>query len=211
MEVVFGMLFLTLSNADVLLQKGNLLAGCIALQRPCLPLGLDHRSEAFAKAALNPEQEAFVVHVAALPADTRHRFHWLCRFLPALHPGLQQDSSTTHRHVENSQSSAASASGADGNEAVGGGGADGGIGDNRIVAPLTAMLKTGSSAASAFGADGDEVTGGGADGGGSVGGSGSSKRKPAKSKNFKYPKSKTSDTWKNLASETRQLADFRFL
>ncbi|MCJ1349671.1 hypothetical protein MMC31_007912 [Peltigera leucophlebia] len=70
-------------------------------------------------------------------------------------------------------SSAASASGVDGDEAVGGGGADGGIGGNRISAPLTAMLKTGSSAASASGADGDEVTGGGADGGvGRSGGSG---------------------------------------
>ncbi|MCJ1349417.1 hypothetical protein MMC31_007657 [Peltigera leucophlebia] len=37
MEVVFGMPFLTLSNADVVLQKGNLLGGLIQLQRPCPP------------------------------------------------------------------------------------------------------------------------------------------------------------------------------
>ena len=47
MEVVFGMPFLTLSNADVVLQKGNLLGGLIPLQRPYLPLGPDHRSMAF--------------------------------------------------------------------------------------------------------------------------------------------------------------------
>ncbi|MCJ1342574.1 hypothetical protein MMC31_000760 [Peltigera leucophlebia] len=85
-------------------------------------------------------------------------------------------------------SSAVSASEADSNEAVSGG-ADGGIGGNRIAAPLTAMLKTGSSAASASGVDGDEVTGGGADG--SVGRSGrsnASQRKLAKSKKLQISK-----------------------
>ncbi|MCJ1349349.1 hypothetical protein MMC31_007585 [Peltigera leucophlebia] len=107
-------------------------------------------------------------------------------------------------------SSAASASGADGNEAVGGG-ADGDIGGNRIAAPLTAMLKTGSSAASASGADGDEVTGGGADGGvGRSGGSGSSKEKSAKSKKLQLSKIQNIGyTRKNLASETQQRSRLR--
>lgn len=104
-------------------------------------------------------------------------------------------------------SSAESVSGADGNEAVGSSGADGGIGSNWIVAPLIAMFKPGS-ASSASGADGNKITGGGVDGG--VGRS-SRLNASAKSQNFKYLKSKTLDARKNLASKTRQLTDFRFL
>ena len=72
MEVVFGMPFLTLSNADVLLQKGNLPGGFIPLQRPYLPLGPDHRSEAFVMVAVDPSEGAFVVYVAALSVPMKN-------------------------------------------------------------------------------------------------------------------------------------------
>lgn len=41
-EVLFGMFFLTFSNADVVLQKENFFEKLIPLQKSFLPLGLDH-------------------------------------------------------------------------------------------------------------------------------------------------------------------------
>ncbi len=80
-EIVLGMLFLTMSNADVDFQARNLQWRSYTTG-DILPttrrVELIEKKE-FAAAALNPEHEAFVVHIAALSIDPGDEVHPLRR------------------------------------------------------------------------------------------------------------------------------------
>ncbi len=76
-DIVLGMLFLTMSNADVDFQARDLQWRSYTT-RKVLPttrqVELIGKKE-FAAAALDPEHEAFVVHVAALSIDSGDEVH----------------------------------------------------------------------------------------------------------------------------------------
>ncbi len=76
-DIVLGMLFLTMSNADVDFQARDLQWRSYTTGE-VLPttkqVELIGKKE-FAAAALDPEHEAFVVHVAALNADSNNEVH----------------------------------------------------------------------------------------------------------------------------------------
>ncbi len=77
LDIVLGMPFLTMSNADVNFQARNLqwrfytTGDVLPTFRPVKLI----KKKAFAVAALNPEHEAFIVYVAAFSVDSSDEVH----------------------------------------------------------------------------------------------------------------------------------------
>ena len=80
-EIVLGMFFLTISNADVDFQVWNLqwrsytIGDVFPTTRQVKLIG----KKEFAAAALNPEHKTFVLYVAALSVDLGDGVHFLKR------------------------------------------------------------------------------------------------------------------------------------
>ena len=77
LEIVFGMIFLTMSNADIDFQARNLqwrsyIIGDVLLTTRRVEL---IQKKEFALAALDPKHEAFIVHIAALSVNSFDDVH----------------------------------------------------------------------------------------------------------------------------------------